>query len=870
MTEDHTTKQDEAPKRSKSTTNLRKLEQPKLDAKHLEELRASGLSDETIAAAQLYTERDNREIRRLLNFTRTHDFGPSIVFPYFDINGAVVGHRVKPGNPRKWRKPGGKMFTAKYESAKGERNRLYLPPPILDGLKNAEGRAIVFCEGEKKTLYLAQLGYLAVGASGVDCFHDAEARDLEGLKRFPDWFLDDVPTTGRAMVVCFDADVATKPEVRDASKRLAGIIEGCGGRPLLVAPPEGQPLKGIDDYGAEHGADAVAELMKAASRITDAVSPKDPDQPVLSVVDKGSPLSAALRWPRAYEYSARTGLWREGKEGEEAIRIMSRPILPSRIMVDVVTGEERLELAYQREGAWRSHVIARRASKSSRTIVDALADVGADIDAHNAVEVVRFLTAFEELNEKRLPRVACSNRCGWHPSPDPEADPRDRVFVAPGLVEVPEGSDERRIVFGAADGRGNVIRGLGVRRGATFEGHRAALARAIAVDKAIAIAVFASLASPLIELLGARSFLVHFMGDSSTGKSSGQRIAGSVYGNPFDRSWISTWNATAVGLEVKAATLAHLPFLVDEVGAGTDSRSRAATLYQLVDGTGKARGTKEGGLQVGREWNLITISTGEVPIVEAKGPTGAAVRTIEILVDGIGELDAAGVDELVADAVEHYGAFGAAWLDLLGSLSADSVATLAADYNSAVATFREDTPEGSLPARQAAYWASMAIAEALAHRELGLGLGGLVRGIALEQARFEAGRVVPAHIRAMEAIRDSIARDRDAWPLMGMTSKGQNTTKASVRRLMGFRRDGVAHIPTTAFGELVGELGLAARPVLNGLSKTGELLDGEAGRKSSQLRVNGSRIRVYSIRVELEGETFDDEGGDGDDWGDGS
>ena len=856
-------KESTPPKRSAKGALRQMPPPPKLSAEHMKELLASGLTHETIEAAGLYTERDNREVKKLLNFTRSHDFGPSLVFPYFDIEGQIVGHRVKPANPRSWKKAGGKVYTAKYESPKGRPNMLYMPPTVLEPLKGDKDRAVVLLEGEKKTLYMAQLGYVAVGASGVDCFHDAEARDIEGVKRFPTWFTDDVPTEGRTFVVCFDADVVTKREVRDASKRLAGIIEGMDARHLLAHPPEDQPLKGIDDYGAEHGAEAVAAIMKSGKRIKDPTDPHDLDAPILSIpAFRGSPFAPVLRWPRGYEILKLTGLWREGKEGEGSTQIMSRPVIPSRVLVNVDTGEERLEVMFRREGEWRSHVVERVAVKQARSIVESLANLGADVNGFNAGEVVRFIAAFEEMNESRLPRVLCSDRCGWHASPDPEASPDDRVFVAPGLVDESAG-----VVFAGDDGRANVIRGIGVRKGADFEAHRKALDRAIRTDPVLALNIFAALASPLIELIGAKAFLLHNVGDSSKGKSSSQRAAGSIYGNPYDRSYISTWNATAVGIEVKAATLGNLPFLVDEVGAAADSRSRAATLYQLVDGTGKARGTKTGGLQPGRRWNLVTISTGEVPIVEVDGPTGAAVRTIEVLVQGLGDLDAKGVDELVAACVEHYGAFGARWLRLLAGASVAEVGELRALYENAVERFRADAPAGSLQARQAAYWAVMAVAEGVAHGELDLGPGGLVHKVALSMAQGEAERVAPAHVRALEAIRDSIATERETWPLIGLDSSGRQVTKATTRRLAGFRRDGCAFIPASSLDAILSECGAAKRPVLAAWKANGTLEADGKGDHTTKIRVNGARVRVYAIRLE---EVFDDEGeaeDDADEWG---
>src|SRR6516165_10564359 len=67
---------------------------------HLAELRASGLSDDTIAKAGIYSEHDRRRLAALLNRKRwPAKLGSAIVYPYRDEAGAVVLHRVKPERP---------------------------------------------------------------------------------------------------------------------------------------------------------------------------------------------------------------------------------------------------------------------------------------------------------------------------------------------------------------------------------------------------------------------------------------------------------------------------------------------------------------------------------------------------------------------------------------------------------------------------------------------------------------------------------------------------------------------------------------------------------------------------------------------------
>ena len=70
---------------------------------HLDELHASGLTPETIAANNIYSESDQFEIAKLLNWSpgRAKLLGPVLVYPHYDRDGQPLNHAtVKPDNPR--------------------------------------------------------------------------------------------------------------------------------------------------------------------------------------------------------------------------------------------------------------------------------------------------------------------------------------------------------------------------------------------------------------------------------------------------------------------------------------------------------------------------------------------------------------------------------------------------------------------------------------------------------------------------------------------------------------------------------------------------------------------------------------------------
>jgi putative DNA primase/helicase len=113
---------------------------------HREELHASGLTDETIARAGIYSEADQRKLQHLLGWQKPPKMGAAIVYAYHSPDGANGYVRIKPDIPRK---RNGKPI--KYESPVRRPNEPYFPPDTAIVLDDASV-ALLFTEGEKKAL----------------------------------------------------------------------------------------------------------------------------------------------------------------------------------------------------------------------------------------------------------------------------------------------------------------------------------------------------------------------------------------------------------------------------------------------------------------------------------------------------------------------------------------------------------------------------------------------------------------------------------------------------------------------------------------------------------------------------------------------
>src|SRR5262245_12149143 len=146
-----------------------------LTPSHLADLRASGLSDATIAACKFHSLTDPALVKELLNWRRYDgELGDCLAFPYFDADGKFTSYvRMKPGCPLVNR---GKR--RKYESPKGEPNRVYIPPGTCPALASLTD--LLITEGEKKAAKASQEGFACIGLVGVWGWCKKRERNIAG------------------------------------------------------------------------------------------------------------------------------------------------------------------------------------------------------------------------------------------------------------------------------------------------------------------------------------------------------------------------------------------------------------------------------------------------------------------------------------------------------------------------------------------------------------------------------------------------------------------------------------------------------------------------------------------------------------------
>lgn len=182
----------------------------------------------------------------------------------------------------------------------------------------------------------------------------------------------------------------------------------------------------------------------------------------------------------------------------------------------------------------------------------------------------------------------------------------------------------------------------------TLEEWQANVATPALHSKRMMFGLSVALAAPLLQILDLPCGTFHLNGTSGDGKSSILKAAASVYGG---EERVTGWDKTKNGFEAVAARHNNQPLIIDELGQGDlDELDKVA--YQLNNGVGRDRMTRNATLRKAARWSLIALSAGEFSLSEMKRQksrngrahtaTGERVRFICIPCDagqGLGVLD---------------------------------------------------------------------------------------------------------------------------------------------------------------------------------------------------------------------------------------
>lgn len=290
--------------------------------------------------------------------------------------------------------------------------------------------------------------------------------------------------------------------------------------------------------------------------------------------------------------------------------VCPHPITVCKRLVNIETGEVKMEIAYRRGKGWRKAVFDKGTLSTARNIT-ALSSCGISVTSESAKELVRYLAFVEDQNYDELPEVQTVSRLGW--------------VDGYGFSPYVEG-----LLYDAAGMYGDAF--SAVHEHGSFE-KWLEVAMAVRAGSSVPcrIILAASFASPLVAKIGALPFILHLWGSvSGIGKSVALILAASVWAYPEIGSYVKTTKSTNVGYEQMAAFCGNLPLCMDELQMIQGKKEFDELIYSLCEGVSKTRGAKAGGVQQVQRWRNAILTTGEQPITNANSKAGAVNRVIEV------------------------------------------------------------------------------------------------------------------------------------------------------------------------------------------------------------------------------------------------
>jgi hypothetical protein len=304
------------------------------------------------------------------------------------------------------------------------------------------------------------------------------------------------------------------------------------------------------------------------------------------------------------------------KGGVQEMNACPVPVTINRFFENRQTAEEKVELAFKKNGKWKTITPAKSTIASANKIVS-LADVGLPVTSESARLLVQFLADLEAYNPGKIVYQPSTSKLGW-------MKVKDKLkFVPYSMDGISFDAEERfKKTFDAIKPHGDKEKWLSLVRG---------IRASYRIEPRVMLA--ASFASALIGPLNLLPFVVHLYGRTEGGKTVCAMLATSVWANP-DRgaSYFADFMTTQVALEARADLLNNMPLVIDDTAKvskkiGDDF---SELIYILCSGTGKDRSNVNLGLRRTNTWENCILTTGEHPILDVSAQGGAINRVISV------------------------------------------------------------------------------------------------------------------------------------------------------------------------------------------------------------------------------------------------
>lgn len=432
-------------------------------------------------------------------------------------------------------------------------------------------------------------------------------------------------------------------------------------------------------------------------------------------------------------------------ETPKGIQLACRhPIMPVRRHISLETGDEKMDIAFKKNGHWVEHIFPKSAMYDHTQLTKMLADKGAIITTTTAKNLTEYLADVEQLNMAVIETVKSTSKLGWKNG--------IQEFVFPDSNEITiENRDAFQHLYKAITTRGSK------------DAYIKFIKRARQLGRfEIFFISAAALASVIVEPCGCLPFMAHLYGEAGKGKTLCSKLAASFWGDPSTGAYLSDPKATPVAHELRLDALHNLPFVIDDISQvkmGFVEKGKSAYsefIYMLCSGQGKHRGTKNLGNERQRTWRNISITNGERQITDDNSQGGEILRVIDLQID---EGDIFPDGGKTADFMERcHGHIGRIFVEAVRGMGIDA---LKAEFKRNEDAIRARPDSDSMEGKQVKSMALLLTADSILHNEI------LQDGLLMDFERacsmIKTNSQMSENERAYEFIMSEVARFRRAY-----------------------------------------------------------------------------------------------------------
>lgn len=350
-----------------------------------------------------------------------------------------------------------------------------------------------------------------------------------------------------------------------------------------------------------------------------------------------------------------------------------RPVVINRLLepIDETSwdGIERVEIAFEGERGWRRKVVERETLLNKNKAIS-LTNDGVDITSDRASAFTGYMSSMLKESSIRgaIPSRKSSKKMALYKDKKLILPYRDPEFYFEKKASMPK-------LVNALQAHGE-SENMKENRDAWFKEFKKLRAEK---NGMVNFLTASSLCAPIIGMIGTiDGFVCNVVGPTGCGKSLIEMITASIWGScqTSDGFVIGAKN-TSNALETYADVLNCLPLTIDDYNKLSEKEKEAfkQTIYEIANGIGKGRATKDMGLRAMASYSLNLIVTSEEPLRERAGG-GATNRLLTYMADSECPWTPDRATEMMNFFSTNYGHAGVEYIQILNDLGREKVQSM--------------------------------------------------------------------------------------------------------------------------------------------------------------------------------------------------